>query len=103
MVEGLNAAEEIILCNSELKSNQMSDMCGRKINLTKSSSNCLGEGHWEYSGVWEAGMVEMMGGESRQGSQTAVGWETGCGVMDTGIRGGPLRGHYTWDRGLIHG
>lgn len=64
MVEGLNAAEEIILCNSELKSNQMSDMCGRKINLAKSSSSSFGEGHWEYSGVREAGMVEMMGGES---------------------------------------
>ena len=64
MVEGLNAAEEIILCNSEPKSNQMSDRCGRKINLAKSSSSCFGEGHWEYSGVREAGMVEMMGGES---------------------------------------
>ena len=47
MVEGLNAGEEIILCNSELKSNQISDMWARKINPAKSSNNRFGEGHWE--------------------------------------------------------
>ena len=46
-MEGLNAAEEIILCNLGLKSNQMSDMWARKINPAKSSSNRFGEGHGE--------------------------------------------------------
>ena len=44
----------------------------------------------------------MIGREDWQGSQTAVGWETRCGVVDTGTHGGPLRWHYIWDRALIY-